>query len=313
MSRSELEKHFETLKSEGVVIIENVIPKSECDAIVDEAISVIERLGSKVDRNRLAETWTEANLLPQTRPGMYQVALGRSRPFERLRNDSRIDAIFKDLYSRLYGSEVNELVTSLDGVTLKPGSIGPYATGKDWPHVDQSLVNDTWACLQGQVVLANTSAAFMCSPKSHLLWDELRSELPDKDHVRVDDHVAWFQRKLRKIGGQWQVPIHGPAGSVIIWPSSMVHSAKLQDSREFPTEEDRFFGWRCVSYICKRPMVEFTDHELGKLEAWRREGRTTNHWGLKTLDKTPKQFRLLKKCHPSLRKFVENPRLIQDL
>ena len=314
------DKEFESLFNEGFVVIKDVIPKAECDDIVDRAVSVIESLGSGVNRDELESTWIEPNLPPQTRPGMFQAVLGRSEPFEKLRYDPRIEQIFRHFYSKLNKLTEGEedLVTSLDGVNVKPGAIGPYATAKDWAHLDQATNPDVWACLQGQVVLTNTSAAFICSPRSHLLYAEVSKKFRIAQNGREffktnSHHEKWYKSQLRKIGGKWQTPVEAPAGSVIIWPSSMIHSAKLQNSPEFPTESDKFHGWRCVAYICKRPKSEFTQAELELLEDWKRNCRTTNHWALQVQEALPRFFHKNMAFHPAVQRFIDNPRLIQEI
>jgi hypothetical protein len=78
------------------------------------------------------------------------------------------------LYSNLRGYEIDDFVTSLDGLNFKP-PIEPFHVDddkNDWAHVDQTFkgIHD---CIQGQVVLSDTSAGFRASSRSHLLHDNI--------------------------------------------------------------------------------------------------------------------------------------------
>ena len=67
-------------------------------------------------------------------------------------------------------------VCSLDGINIQQNDV-PYEvlTGKakDWPHLDQTLPHDPYLCVQGQVLLTNSTASFRCTPKSHLKFAEI--------------------------------------------------------------------------------------------------------------------------------------------
>jgi len=91
-----------------------------------------------------------------------------------------------------------------------------------------------------------------------------RRKIPHEDYDALRDMVE-------KAGGQWQVPVLVPAGSMILWLSSTIHSAKIQDPGDDST--------RCVVYVCQRPKNECNRSHGKRLTECLAENRVTNHWG----------------------------------
>jgi len=86
-------KLVEMYKEDGLAVITDVFSEAECQASVDEILEYFEKLGTGIDRNRLKETWTNYNLPPQTRAGLFQALVSnipavwnlRSRSFSSVR------------------------------------------------------------------------------------------------------------------------------------------------------------------------------------------------------------------------------------
>ena len=52
-----------------------------------------------------------------------------------------------------------------------------FDTKGDWANIDQTDdLDNPYKCIQGQMVLSNTSAGFKASPKSHLLFKEFLTQ-----------------------------------------------------------------------------------------------------------------------------------------
>ena len=167
------------------------------------------------------------------------------------------------------------------------------------------------------MVLTNTSASFICSPKSH----RLHNDIIDLYEARNTENFCKLsndpskakiiETKLLEIGGAWQMPIVVPRGCVILWTSALIHSARPALVKEETTTDDPWRGWRCVVYICLRPAGEFTKEQvLNRAECLLRN-RQTNHWGTKVMAKFPTNpnERNVQK-HPHIVKLTENPELV---
>ena len=67
--------------------------------------------------------------------------------------------------------------------------------------------------------------------------------------------------------GEFQIPILSRKGSFIMWLSSTLHSAKLQDPPgTIPLPAGPWRDWRCVVYVCLRPKDEVHDGHLKQLQ-----------------------------------------------
>ncbi len=62
-----------------------------------------------------------------------------------------------------YSVQEIDFSTSMDGINVRP-HMAPYQNGKDWAHIDQTIPNNPFLCVQGQVILSDTSACFRASP-----------------------------------------------------------------------------------------------------------------------------------------------------
>jgi len=102
-----------------------------------------------------------------------------------------------------------------------------------------------------------------------------------------------------------------PRGSVIVWTSTTVHSAKLQDQIEKPLETDRYYGWRGVVYVCYRPKEEFTKGQIKKRVMAYEQNRTTNHWGTHIFNKKPgNRFLYNRPRHPMIERMLDDPKYV---
>uniref|UniRef100_A0A0G4GGG7 Uncharacterized protein n=1 Tax=Chromera velia CCMP2878 TaxID=1169474 RepID=A0A0G4GGG7_9ALVE len=295
----------DSLKSHGVVVIENVFSAKECDGTMDQIVSCFESLGTGIDRKAIRETWTDSNLPPQTRPGMFQSLLGNMQPLWKIRRDERVASIFHNAYTSLRTEAKQQYVISHDGFNVMPNQLVQPDQhwdhpARDWAHLDQTIRGDPYMCIQGQVVLTNTTAAFRCSPKSHLVYESLLSSegSPEDDtsnwrrfNTRDEMKMREARRLIQTVGGQWQVPVYTPRGSVILWLSSVVHSAKPSHQVEEASPEDPYRGWRGVAYVCYRPADEFSPEELAAIERSVASNLLMNHWSTKQFRaRGPKRF-----------------------
>ena len=259
--------------------------------------------------------------MPQTRPGLFQAGCASiSWP---IRSSLEIIGIFQQAYTRLRGEDVIELVSSLDAIHVRP-PIKPFASPKtpDWAHFDQTLSENVFECVQGQVVLTNTTGSFCCSPKSHLVFAEFL-----KKHKKLGSPADWFmlpgplyeglKQTIQDVGGEWQIPVVAPQGSVILWLSSTLHSAVAIDKKSAikkvdPT--DPWNQWRCTFYVCHRPKKEVLPEHLERLQEAFKFNRTTNHWGTKLFPTSlPNRFMVPSHYDQNIQEYIKQPKLILDL
>ncbi len=313
------EKLCKIYKRDGVVVITNVFNEKECNSHMDDIISYFEQLGSGINRANIKETWTAYNCPPQTRSGLFQCLVSNMPVVWTIRSNAKIRKIFEIIYSDLRNKPITDFIVSNDGINIKPGSIGPYyeSDEKDWPHMDQTDRSDKWKCVQGQAVLTNTTAAFRASLGSHCIFEKVL-DLCDVDEK---DKTNWCKFNPQQISAvknlvedrdeniTWQKLIHAPKGSFILWSSSTIHSAKLQDGPCEPSD-DEWKGWRGVVYVCYRPKEEFTKLQLSKRAKIVEENRTTNHWGTKMFPKKPGYWRSQIEHHPAIEEMLKEPKIV---
>lgn len=330
------------LKKDGVVVVTGAFSKRECDDSVESIVSSMERLGSGVSRTELETTWEDGNRLPpQTRPGLFQTLVGCFRAPWEIRTHKNVARTFYALYARLRGERAvrKGLVVTHDGINLRPPGLGPFYTedpDKDWPHLDQTKSSNVFDCIQGQVVLTNTTAAFRCTPGSHHAYpaiirricpaDKKSSNFLTLKNSKDDIHdILSNDCGFDDLDQRWQIPIRVPPGSIILWLSSLIHSACTQAEPDLarrltpdglgdtPTPTDPWRGWRCVVYVSLR--AETPDAVLQRLDKCTRENRLTNHTGTRLFAVRPGGRYLYTRDkeaarHERIRAYLSDPTLV---
>jgi hypothetical protein len=149
------------------------------------------------------------------------------------------------------------------------------------------------ACIQGQLVLGDSDGSFVCSPRSHLIHEEILGDCKGKKsnwcRVWENESIDAAKAALDRVGGRWQVPISTPPGSVVLWYSATIHSAQYpSDVNTGSLASGR--GWRIAYYVCLRPFWDVTKDQAKRCQRAAMQGRTTNHWGGKLFakDATPR-------------------------
>lgn len=279
----------EAFRQHGVVAITGVFAAEECDAAMEGIVGSLERLAPGLSRHA-PETWVRDNLPPQVRVGLYQAVVGNFAELWRLRVDARVRRVFALLYSALRGHPVTDFVVSGDGLNLQPRYRGPFGAGEDWAHLDQTS-GPPFRCVQGQVVLTDTSACLRASPGSHRAFEALltltggRATGDWRRFAQADYPEA--RALVEEAGGSWQVPVRAPRGSVLLWASSVVHSALRADGPTPLDPANPWRGWRGVVYVCYRPRGELTRTQRRKRWAAFEANRVTNHWGTRLFPTNP--------------------------
>ena len=309
----------ETLREYGVCVITDAFSSEQCDNWMQHMVDGIMTISPTVNIDtfsNLKETWKDCDIMPQVGLGLHQQ--GYSFLGWPVRSSPIIEEVFKDVYSNLREKPISQTITSLDAINVRP-PIPPFAEANhDWAHYDQTESDNIFECVQGQVVLTTTTAGFRCSPKSHLLHKELCEE-----NGRLGQKGNWFkfyqsmykdiERRVLEKGGQWQIPVIAPKGSIILWLSTTIHSAKLADKESFIDDyhpDDKWKTWRGVVYCSQRPADELSEEHIQTLHyAWE-NNITTNHWGNKLL-KQPFNYKP-QKFSSEIVSFMNDPRSILE-
>lgn len=169
------------------------------------------------------------------------------------------------------------------------------------------------------MVLTNTTAGFRASPKSHLVFEEILNKIhhsnkqSDNFLLLKRDQYNDIKKLVECIGGHWQIPIIAEKGDFIIWTSTTIHSAILQDHSEKPIPSDKWKGWRGVVYICYRPREEFTKDELIKKYDAFKNNKVTNHWGTKIFPCGISRYNYKIPFTTKIKKYILNPSYVYKI
>lgn len=280
---------LETFDRDGVAVLCNVFAADECADLMDRIITNMERLTPGLDRAD-PQSWHSSQCLPRIHGGLYQCVLSNLQAVWDARGDPRILQIFSAIYGHLRKTQVDDFIVSGDGINIKPPFQGPYHTAKtkDWAHLDQTN-GSMYDCVQGQLVLCDTTAGFRVTRGSHGVWQEVVAATggPGKSWRKFTEPQCIAAKQICDAAQlEWQTPVIAPAGSVILWTSSTIHSALTQSTSDANSAEV-WSGWRGVIYICMRPRSEFTAAQLKKRWLAFMQNRVTNHTSLTLFPKNP--------------------------
>lgn len=288
-------KVHQSLVENGVVVIQNIYSKEDTrrlfSGILDEmALICPQGLSLVQNTNEKKYQWNNKFLPKQTRSGLFKNTFSNLHNVWEIRQNINIATIYANLHSIFKDRNIplSDLFVSGDAINIRPTTL-PISnkSTRNWAHLDQREMNNTYKCIQGQVVLNDSSASFVCSPKSHKIYDKLITlynkecnDLENQWWMLKDNEIIEAQKLLKEIGGYWQIPIVAPAGSLILWLSTTIHSARIQTHKEFETKTNPFYGWRGVVYICYHSKSSIKERNVIKqrYNAFL-HNIGTNHWG----------------------------------
>lgn len=278
-------KILKTLQTWGIVVITDVYSKEQCQEFMCDFVPK----NMEIIKN-----------MPTVKPGQHKNIIANDPMVWKFRKDQRLEALNSYLHKKLNDYPTYpHMIPSVDAVNIKDPLHGPYSDPNkpDWAHLDQTNGN-IHECIQGQIVLTNTTAGFVSSPKSHLIYHDIMKIM----HVGQNDKSNWcilsermnieqeaiIKQKLNDIGGSWQEVIHAPAGSVILWFSSVIHSAKTVDKplikitpknaeKEKMKRLENIEGWRGIIYLCYLPSFQLTEHQKENRRKAMLNNQTMNH------------------------------------
>ena len=249
----------------------------------DEATQYLDRMwvdieelsGGKVNKND-PTTRTRASNYPYMMHGGMIQYLGHSQVQWDIRE--RVAPIFADLY----GTRVEDLSTSFDGLCFMDGMRG-YRAQPDtsFIHVDQSPQRKYLYSIQGMLNLVDSGpndGGFVAVPYSHLYteWWEIND-------VKCRDDWYLFTQEQKRADPMFEqsIKVCARAGDFILWDSRTWHCNTTPKTQQV----------RSVVYACMLPKKLVPDAIKKKRSAAVREQRVSTHHpgtGFRLFPKTPR-------------------------
>lgn len=244
------------------------------------------------DRSNWKEAFPMHNLL-----GIFSGPAGQTQVMWDLRQDPRIVEIFAKIWS------TNELIVSMDGLSVMCPPEIREGYSEPWPHVDQaimrrqdnfthsnnppegfvseSLLKTKPYTIQGQFLFEDSSeedGGFYCIPKSHLKFSEFAPQLEEIDsqdvskEERTKKRYEYIQNFFNE--NYERKHITAPKGSLILWDSRTIHW------NQHPSKERAFRinpRVRMVGYISYVPKARLTNDGRSLRKEAFENGISTGH------------------------------------
>jgi hypothetical protein len=317
------------LATEGVVVITDVFSSEETRYHRNNIINGLEKICPAFATDR------SFNNLPfGPGKGLIQ-SLVHIKPITDLRQDSRLSSLWDAAYVGTASTPTEGhyrlregYVQSCDGINVMPWIPNTKIISGTCPvGITQTVSSNIAECVQGQIVLNESTGCFTCTPRSHKAYElvtDLTINNTPKTRVKLRN-VNKFKDKTQKVRAaltnkklirwdDWQIPIEAPPGSVILWLSTTIHSDMLQSNAVLPMSNSAdiaYRNWRCVVYMCLRPRAEVDNRHIERLRTCYFKNRLTTNWGSHmfplsfwhTAHHTP---------HPLITHYQKNPKLIYN-
>ncbi len=232
------------------------------------------------------------------KPGIFAGPAGQIQVMWDLRQDPRIVNIFAEIWN------TNDLIVSMDGLSLMCPPEIREGYFEPWPHVDQTIMRrqDNFThnnnppddfmsesqlktgpfTIQGQFLFEDSfegDGGFYCIPKSHLRFNEfapeLESESTDKTKSRKNYLLDFFEQSKDESGNSYYLKhITAPSGSIILWDSRTVHWNQHPSENRPYRDKPKV---RMVGYLCYVPKARLSaEGKVLRVEAFE-NGVSTGH------------------------------------
>jgi hypothetical protein len=275
--------YLKDLEEQGYCVIPQLFSDSETRVLYERVWhEFIEKAWPNCkmnDRSNWKKSFPKHN-----KTGIFAGPAGQTQVMWDLRQDVRIMNVFSQIWN------TNDLIVSMDGLSLmcppetRTGYIDP------WPHVDQtimrrqdgvshsnnppvnfiseSLLKTQPYTIQGQFLFEDSfegDGGFYCIPKSHLRFAEFApvleriSEITDvveRKKVRIE-FIEQFFSQLDESGNAYiKKHITAPRGSLILWDSRTIHWNQHASENRVYSETPKV---RMVGYLCYVPKSRLTE------------------------------------------------------
>ncbi|XP_071110424.1 uncharacterized protein [Haliotis cracherodii] len=260
LSRNELE-------SNGYCVINDVIDQAECDQLISQYKSWLEKFE--------APDWPN-----HRRSIIYQYRIGHFEATWSAR--LKVKPVFSSLW------KTDKLLTSFDGVAVSrpPEETDKvYDSGQNWFHVDQKVSREGLHCYQGALYLEESTENDFCfrvlkdSHKYHSAFFDhykparaksLRSEF----YKLTTNQVSWYRKRKCK-----EVKVAVPKGGMVLWDSRLIHD-NVPPVFNRPNAD----RWRFVVFVSMTPAIWAAPRDIALKQKAYKELSMTNHWPSQSLE-----------------------------
>lgn len=245
------------LDTEGFVVIEKILDLGECRT----ALGIFQKEWARVSPNfkwNDKTTWTTDNcpMVWGKSSAMFN-GFGQSMFMWYLRSLPQVKKPFSELF------ETEDLAVSLDGFSV---FLSPKQKSPKWLHQDQRS-QDSRLSVQGLVNIfgvKNTSAGFVCVPRSHTLHVPPPSKT---DWVMLDGNSPWYDKAVKLIV---------PPRCLVLWHSKLLHTNTGMTS--IRGEQNNVHLNRLSAYITFAPKSRQTPEIMERRKAAYKAGLSCSHW-----------------------------------
>lgn len=281
-----------TLSEHGVAVIPELVGWDVCTRFRTEVWDYLEEATARCPIPIARDdppTWdTFQHLGPKHGMLLQHHGVGQCKALWTLRTNPDVLGV----YSKLYGCDPQDLVTSFDGMSvyLPRGNacgVRRWKTlDKSWLHCDQRYTDSEFHTAQSWITATDVNdgdATLLCIPGSHKMHKEAGIEFGYTS--RNDDwtKLSPDQLKFYLDKGSQPVGIRCKAGSMVLWDSRTIHCG-MEPVREGSCDRRRFVG-----YVCMQPRKACDAKTLARRIVAFETRRTASH--------SPTRFRLFSKKH----------------
>ncbi|MBS0626107.1 MAG: phytanoyl-CoA dioxygenase family protein [Verrucomicrobia bacterium] len=317
--------YLDDLEEFGYCVIPNVLSREEAEHLYKRVWhEFVEKAWPDCkmdDRSNWKETFPI-----HTKPGVFAGPAGQTQVMWDLRQDPRIVEVFAQIWN------TNELIVSMDGLSIMCPPEIREGYMEPWPHVDQSMqrrpgTNDHSNnpppgfvsessiktgpyTIQGQFLFEDSfegDGGFYCIPKSHLRFYEFAPELEAISLLDAPKEV----RKKRVLdfldtffdASYSRKHVVAPRGSLILWDSRTIHWNQHPSKDRPLIAKPRV---RMVGYLSYAPKARLTDEGRALRKFAFESGVSTGHNPAYPQPKWTREY-----IHPDYVRYYEDPSYIQ--
>ena len=294
-----LAPYLKDLEELGYCVIPQILSVSETENLYERVWHEFIEKAWPNCRMDNRSNWKEAFPLHNKR-GIFAGPAGQIQVMWDLRQDPRI----VDVFAYVWNTE--DLIVSMDGLSLMcPPEIreGYY---EFWPHVDQTVLRrkDGFAhsnhppmgfvsesalstkpfTIQGQFLFEDSfegDGGFYCIPKSHLRFEEFAPHVETIDVLEVSSaerraiRNAYFREFFGLDEGDYCMKqITAPRGSLILWDSRTIHWNQHASKDRLSSDQPKM---RMIGYLCYVPKARLTDEGRAVRREAFEQGVATGH------------------------------------
>ena len=270
--------------------------------------------------------WKEAFPM-HNKYGIFAGPAGQTQVMWDLRQDVRIVDVFAQIWN------TNDLIVSMDGLSLMCPPEIREGYFEPWPHVDQTILRrqDSVAhnnnppinfvsesllktkpfTIQGQFLFEDSfddDGGFYCIPKSHLRFTEFAPQIEASRALEIPKDKKFLQIFFANLTDESGNPycmkhITAPRGSLILWDSRTVHWNQ-HPSKDRPYSNNPKV--RMVGYLCYVPKTRLTSEgKILRREAFETGVSTGHNSSYPELKHTKDHIR------QEFERYLENPNYTQ--